>query len=309
MIVSLFCWGAILTATAHAGPETTAKNRLNLILETEVEESERTGWEVQPSARLTWKASSSASMWAVASRAVRPPSPMDQYAQGHAFALPGYDGARSPAADSPGADARTLWAYEAGFHVRPVDPLRVDVALFYNDYDRLRPYEGQASVMETTPAPMRGILPFVRRKEMHGDTRGIEIACDWQPTTIWTFKGAYAYLKTDLKTDAGRDELSRLAEKAEGKIPRHQISVQSRMTPWARLELDLWCRYMYRLPKIGISDYLSLDARLGWHVTDRLEFSLVGQNLIEDGSIESVSDDALPTAAERGFYAKIEWTF
>jgi iron complex outermembrane receptor protein len=310
MIISLFCWGTILTATAHAGPETTAGNRLNLILGTEVEETEHTGWEVRSSARLLWNASSSASMWAGASRAVPTPSPMDLDDRGHPFGRPGYDGAPGPAATgSPGADAGTLWAYEAGFQVRPLDPFRVDVALFYNDYDRLSHHEGRAPVMETTPPPLQRVLPLVRRNDLDGYTRGIEIACDWQPTNTWTFKGGYTYLKTDLDADASRDDLSRLAKKADGKGPRHQFSIQSQMMPHQKLEFDLWCRYVYKLPKIGVSDYLSLGARLGWHVTEHLDFSLVGQNLIEDDRIEFVTDDVLPTAAESGFYAEIMWAF
>ncbi len=59
-----------------------------------------------------------------------------------------------------------------------------------------------------------------------------------------------------------------------------------------------------------IPSYSSLDARIGWRVSDDVELSLAGQNLLDDHHIEYVAEKyTLPTEVARGFYAKIRWDF
>ena len=77
------------------------------------------------------------------------------------------------------------------------------------------------------------------------------------------------------------------------------------------MELDLWARYVDRLPAFDISSYVTIDARLAWMPTDGLEVALVGQNLIDDQHPEFEPEflGTVATEVQRSVYAKITWQF
>jgi iron complex outermembrane receptor protein len=77
------------------------------------------------------------------------------------------------------------------------------------------------------------------------------------------------------------------------------------------VELDLWGRYVDRLPAFDIDSYVTLDARLAWEPVAGLELALVGQNLVEDRHLEFEPEFLLTEATEvqRSVYAKLTWRF
>ena len=59
-----------------------------------------------------------------------------------------------------------------------------------------------------------------------------------------------------------------------------------------------------------IDDYVTLDVRLGWMITPKIELSLVGQNLLEKSHVEYVQEAfGLPTEVGRSFYGKLTHRF
>jgi len=64
----------------------------------------------------------------------------------------------------------TLLATEAGYRVRPVDPLSLDLALFMNHYDRIRTGSIGAPFLETTPPPLHAVIPVNLDNRQHGQT-------------------------------------------------------------------------------------------------------------------------------------------
>ncbi len=56
----------------------------------------------------------------------------------------------------------------------------------------------------------------------------------------------------------------------------------------ATLQLDLIGRYVDRLTAIDVPRYIEMDCRIGWQVRKNLEFSLVGQNLLNNHHLEFV---------------------
>lgn len=77
------------------------------------------------------------------------------------------------------------------------------------------------------------------------------------------------------------------------------------------IELDLWGRFVDRLPALNIPAYVSLDTRLGWKPTKTLEVSIVGQNLLESRRPEFTSSFVAQNATEvqRGAYVKLTWRY
>jgi iron complex outermembrane receptor protein len=199
---------------------------------------------------------------------------------------------------NPDFASEEVIAWELGYRAHLFDRLSLDVAGFYNRYRDLR----------TTTA----VAPFTYQmiNAIEGDTYGLELAADGDLTGWWRLKLAYTYLKIDLdETDSFLSEKDR--EVSEGEVPRHQLSLRSLMNLGGHWTLDTWLRWVDDLPSQGVDAYAALDVRLGWRPAEHLEFSLVGQNLLERRHAEFVSEhvDVLSTEVPRSVYGKVTWSF
>jgi iron complex outermembrane receptor protein len=285
-----------------------------LTLGTKVIHNDFTGLEVQPNARLLFKADERNSVWLSVARAVRTPSRGETDSRVRDKVIPPMP--PNPLAIQPvvvGNDdfeTEELWAYEAGYRTQPLDTLSVDVALFYNDYDQLRTTEPQAPVLEFDPAPPHLIVPTLMGNDMKGHTYGIEVAADWQVSSFWRLQGYYSYLRSNLELESD-DAPDQMITNTQDSSPRHQFSLQSSFNLPGNVELDLWGRYVDRLSAFDISSYVTIDARLAWAPVESLELALVGQNLLENRHPEFEPEflGTVATEVQRSVYAKITWRF
>jgi iron complex outermembrane recepter protein len=55
--------------------------------------------------------------------------------------------------------------------------------------------------------------------------------------------------------------------------------------------------------------YFELDTRLGWHVSERLELAVVGQNLLHERHPEYGFPSPAREEIERSVYGKISWRY
>jgi iron complex outermembrane receptor protein len=69
--------------------------------------------------------------------------------------------------------------------------------------------------------------------------------------------------------------------------------------------LDADFRDVGKLPNPVVPEYVELNARLAWHVTDRLDLSLSGFNLLHGHHIEYVPGDEI----RRNFFLETRWRF
>jgi hypothetical protein len=58
-----------------------------------------------------------------------------------------------------------------------------------------------------------------------------------------------------------------------------------------------------------VPSYFELESRFAWHATDRLELSLVGQNLLHDHHPEYGFPDPTRPQIERSGYGKFTWRY
>ena len=74
------------------------------------------------------------------------------------------------------------------------------------------------------------------------------------------------------------------------------------------VELDLGLRGVGALPDPEVPGYLELEARLGWRLSNNLELSLAGFNLLDERHPEF---GPLPGRGEarRSFTVNARWTF
>jgi len=263
---------------------------LRLTLGTKLEHNGYTGFEVQPNVRLTAKPADNQTLWAAVSRAIRAPARID-----HDFYIPN----QPPflVAGGPDFESEVLVAYEVGYRIRPRDWASIDVATFYNDYDKLRSVE---------PASPAVLFPFQVRNGLDGRSRGIEISADLQPVNRWRLALGYRYIHLDLRTQPG--SLDTTSVQAEARDPRQQVTLRSILDITSTLQLDLGYRTVARIVNDAVPGYDEIDVRLAWHPTSQLEVSVVGQNLLHEQHAEF-----MPLAnrreIERSVFGKVTWGF
>ncbi len=289
-----------------------AGDRLRLTLGAKVERNEYTGTEVQPTARAHLKLSDGFSVWSAVSRAVRTPSRTEDDGR----ILVGYLPPGGLALYSGGAvkntepapmilrgrrdfGAEVLKAYEAGLRFLAGDALSLDAAVYVHDYDELRTFEPRVDAAAST-------LWVDADNRMEGRSYGVEVSADWFPFDWWRVFAAYTWQVLKLRLDDGSRDF--FSEFDEGRSPRHRFSIRSAMDLGDGWELDVWCRYVGRLPQDDVDAYLEADVRVGWRPFPGWRVDLVGQNLIHPSHPEFVSGKAIetvPSEIERGVYLRI----
>ena len=278
---------------------------LRLTLGTKLEHNDFSGFEAQPSVRLAWTVNDAQTLWAAISRAVRTPTRFERD-----IAIDVSDPAANPVIRLLGNEdfqAEELIAYEAGWRWRPLTVMSLDLALFYNDYDKLASLELGTPFID--PADGRTVIPILNKNQMDGRTYGAELLVEWQPIDAWRLTASYSHIDmnlTPLAQDLNRNEW------VEGSTPRNLAGLRSLLS-LERFEIDAQLRYQSRIHKMplvtsgeGIDAYTELDLRLGWLLSDHWTLALVGQNLLHDEHVEFGPAEARG-ALERAAYMKAEW--
>jgi iron complex outermembrane receptor protein len=273
--------------SVFAQDEIRLRPHLRLTVGSKVEHNDWTGFEVQPSARLAWVPDERRTLWAAVSRAVRTPTRLDEEiafydVEGRPFVTGSHD-----------FKSEELLAYEIGYRLQPRTGLQIDLATFYNVYDNLRTVE---------PGP-----PQVIANGLKAETWGAELRTSWQATPWWRLHAGYAYFDKQLRLDP--DSLDPSEGGNEGNDPRSRFVLRSLMDLPGGFELDGTVRYVARLPAPAVPAYTELDLRLGWQASDRLELSLVGQNLLHARHPEFGAPSPFRQEIERGAYGKVIWRF
>ena len=270
-------------------------DELYFTLGAKLQRNDFTGFEVQPSARLLWAPEQSWAAWAAVSRAVRTPARTD------------HDLTFTPPFAAVVADfteafqSEEVIAYELGYRAQPVESFSWDIALFYNQYQKLQSFH----VFPPPPPPPRVTTLNVDR----GAGYGIELSAKVAMTPCWRISGTYSLLKVNYEPGAGS---LRFAEEPEGTSPQHQVFLMSSHDLSDNVEFDLMARYVDSLPFQAVPSYISLDARLAWRPTCGMEFAVVGQNLLDSQHPEynQFSTDTTkgqPFEIQRGVYGQVTY--
>ena len=295
------------TETLYSGfvqDEIPLSHQLSLTAGSKLEHNNYTGFEVEPSVRLLWTPKPRQSFWASVSRAVRIPSRLEEDVQIAGLItttpLPIY----LQIAGNGSFFSEQLVAYETGYRSLVTPRFYVDIAAFHNDYNYLYSYGNAPPFFETSPPPLRIIVPLIITNGIKGATNGFEVAPDWKPASWWELKASYSYLNMDLERRPGSPDISSVLS-YEGSIPRNQAVIQSLFNLPRHFEFDQTYRYVSALPALSVPAYGTADLRLGWRPSEHVEFSLSGQNLLQPQHVEFLGDPGLPVAIMRSAYGKI----
>lgn len=281
------------------------ENRLGLILGSKFERNDYTGFEIEPSARLAWTPGARHMLWAAVSGAVRTPSRWEDDVRINVQVAPGPTvvsvfGKRDVVSEE-------LTAYELGYRAQPQERTALDVAAFYNVYDRLRSFEPGAIFFESSPPPDHAVVPLYVDNKLAAETYGVELTGRWRPTNRWRLLAGYTFLNLALRrVDGGQDPSF---EREEGSSPEQQALLRSAMDLPGDLELDCGVRYVDFLPALAIPSYVATDVRLGWRPHDRFDVSITGQNLFDRRHPEfrPAFLNTQVTEVEPSVWGKIAW--
>ena len=280
--------------------------RLSLTLGSKFGHNNYNGFDVQPSARLLWNRTPRQSFWASVTRAVRTPSRIDEDLQLTAFAtitpFPVFyriDGNRQFRSEK-------MIAYETGFRTLVTSHFYFDLALFYNNYRDVYSFQIGTPFLESTPPPAHQVVPLLTSNGIRGTTKGFEVTPDWKPTSWWELKTSYSHLEMRMKDGPGSNDPAS-AHNYVGSSPRHQVVIQSFVKLPKKLEFDQTYRYVSALSAQTIKSYSTADAHFSWQTTPELEFSVVGENLLQPRHNEFAGDPGPLVGIRRSVYAKITW--
>jgi iron complex outermembrane receptor protein len=282
-----------------------AEDRLRFTFGSKFEHNDYSDFEFQPSARLLWLPARAHSVWGAISRAVRTPS---RAGDEIVVTLP-----LDPRAIGDRSDtSEKLTAFELGYRVQPAQSVLLALSGFYNLYDDLVSLEPGEPF--TLPDGQR-VFPISIRNDLSGDVYGFELTADWALLDWWRLHASYSHLEMQLDPDDdSQDPISITAEDAS---PHNQFSLRSFVDLPYRAEFDGVFRYVDNLPRRPpsghVSSYLSLDLRLGYRLTDNLDLSVVGQNLLQGHHREfrelAQTSTIGGTEVERGVYGKVTWRY
>jgi iron complex outermembrane receptor protein len=267
-----------------------ARDWLHLTLGTKLEHNDYTGFEVQPNIRLAAKPAANQTVWAAVSRAIRAPARIDRdlyFPNQPPFLIAG----------GPDFSSEVLVAYELGYRFQPWERVSFDLTTFYNDYDELR-------TVESVNPP--SLFPLQVRNGLDGKSHGAELSADYHVSSRWRLQGGYRYSKLHLQLEPGRVDTTSV--NAEAHDPRNEMSVRSMLDITARLQLDATYRSVARIVNDAVPGYDEMDVRLAWRPLERLELSVLGQNLLHAAHAEFTP---LPTRREieRSVFGKVTWGF
>ncbi len=302
-----------------------------LTLGSKFEHNEQTGLEILPSARLLWHVTEQHALWGAISRSVRTPSIAEQdiiyhidgrTVQSLAEVPPGSGNyvpvsipVRTSLLGDADLDSEAILVYELGHRFTPSTKFLVDTSIYLAQGDNIL----SAARSATQPTQLEIMQQLAQNGFTQNDINtnndekanmyGLEVSATWTPLDRWKLQGWYAYYEDDYDYDGdGLDNF----ESMYGDIsPRHQFFLRSSISMPHDTELDIMSRYVSELPGLDIPDYATIDARLGWHVSDKVEISLVGKNLFEPNHQESRTDIVYGSAAtvERSCYLKLKMDF
>jgi iron complex outermembrane receptor protein len=229
-----------------------------------VEHNAFSGADWQPNLRARWLAPRRQVLWASVARAVRRPTRFDDDIRistptGVLF-IQGSDTFES----------EEMVGWEVGYRSQPLPAVTFEVETFGNRYGNLRSQD----------APAAGALPITIANTLIGESRGVETSATLQPAQGWRVHASYAWLDTDITRAAGSRDVSNGVNEAND--PTYMFTLRAGVDLPRRMEADLWWRAVGALPNPAVPAYNELNARLGWRPSDKVEFALVGQDLLHD---------------------------
>ena len=309
---------AIITSTGNTHTEDlisaffqdqiTLTENLRLTLGSKFDANDYAGFEIQPNLRLQWADGETQMAWASVSRAVRTPSELErEFNIVTGVIPPGMIPAPVSVELEPNSDfdSEEVVAFELGYRRQFSEGIDLDLAVFRNDYVGLSAFVLQPFSIELGP-PLYVRLPIQATNKTEADAWGAEALLSWRLREDIQLTASYSYL--DLELHGPSAAVAIASEAAEDQSPRNQAYLRAQWDVNEQFTADATLYYVDELPGFQIDAYTRLDARVGWRLTDHLQFELVGQGLLDDQRREfNAPTDANATQIGRSIFGRLAW--
>ncbi|TAK62600.1 TonB-dependent receptor, partial [Methylobacter sp.] len=270
-----------------------------------------TGFEIQPTARMTWLVNQNNTFWGAISRSVKVPSISDQDStfQPHIRDEGGIPIVINIAGNKS-FNSEKLISYELGYRSQLSREIQLDIATFFNDYDDLRTFEQKDIFFLQNP--FRGVVPFEFDNKMKGHVYGLDLSANWYLNPWWRINAGYSYAETALRLKNTSTDTLSLTLPVFVNSPEQMLSLRSGWDVHKNWKIDLWMRYVDKLKSTYIGAYVNMDARVAWRANRNIELSVIGQNLLDKQQLQFLRDTATKlynSEVERSVYFKIKLDF
>lgn len=285
-------------------------NRVSLTLGSQVQYDSFSKLDVQPTARVMWKAFRQHRLWAATSRAVKTPAMTDRGLRIDLAPVAGPGGlpVLVTALGSPAAKTERHSDAEIGYRLAIGSSAAIDVTGFTGSYNDLQTSERGAPVLEFVPSPQIHVNA-VFGHELRAATRGFEIAAQWTPVPSWRLDGSYTGFRLTAKLSP--TSLDPEAASTDGNAPREQWQLRSAFLLGTRGTLDVAIFRVGRLALQQVDAYTRADINAEWRIAPRLSLIATGQNLLDKTHPEQAGKSALvqPTEVGRSAALRLRWAF
>jgi outer membrane receptor for monomeric catechols len=166
-----------------------------------------------------------------------------------------------------------------GYRIKPTRTSLIDVAGFYNNYDKVRTFNAKNG------------LSAVTTNFGQGNSYGAEITAKWQAMNDWRLEAGYDFLKLDLRNTRQSNESPLFPLSfVEKQSPKNQFRLRSNYNVTPKIEFDNIVYYVDSLPlsrgstaadTTGVKSYIRLDTRVGYLVNSNLDLSVGVQNITD----------------------------
>ena len=283
---------------------------LRFTLGTKLEDNGYTGFEYEPSARVSWAPAANQTFWASASQAIRQPDRQDVDLQYDIAIIPlgGNSFGTLQFMNNQGIQTEVLRDYEVGYRTRLGKNLTFDLAGFRGYYHHLETTVPEDPYPVNSPGPPHLVFPLELGNSAAGRTYGGEVFATWQVNRRWRLSPGFDLLHMFLYES--RLSQSSTAAAVPGDSPKHQIHLRSSVSLARSLDWDSTLTFVGSLSDQQVPAYTRLDTQLRWRIRRGIEFDLTGQNLLRPRHNEfSDGYEVNFTQVQRSFFSRVTWRF
>jgi iron complex outermembrane receptor protein len=287
-------------------------DKLWLTVGSKFEHNAYTGFEYEPSAQLVWTPTDRQTVWMSAARAIRQPARSEFGLQVDvaAFPLPngGLGVVKLMGADNK--DAEQVHDYGIGYRTQPNRRLSFDLAGFLSHYGSSDTVEPGTPYLVSNPAPPHVVFPNIFDDQAHARTYGVEAFGNWKVTSHWRISPGYSMIRLKVTADPSSRDAN--PELPASKTPEQQFQVHSFLNLTHNLDWDSAVFYVGSLREASMPtpSYTRLDTRIAWRLSEYLELSIAGQNLLSPRHAEfQDANGQLHTLVQRSVFGKVTWRF
>jgi iron complex outermembrane receptor protein len=286
--------------------------RLYFTVGTKLEHNTYTGFAPMPSARALYEFNDRQMMWVGASRAVRTPAETDVSLRLNVATSTEPDGAPVLISifGNPHVRDEAVIAYEVGYRAEIGQHLSIDLAAYYNDYDKQISTEPEMPFFEAMPAPAHRVIPSIEKNLIKGETHGVEIVANWKVTQRWTLSPSYDFERIHMHDTPLSQDLT-TAPGINGSDPHQHARIRSHVDLPHRISWDAATYFTDRLLAQEVPSYTRLDTNVSWRWTEHLTLTVAGQDLLKTEHREFIDSTGATnsTLIRRSWYAKMTWHF